>query len=155
SRAFEKILNIGGVLSLGSSANIFFGMDAAPLVIKPHIKNFSESELFYFMTVCMATVASTVMVLYTTILDGIVDNPLGHIIAASIINVPAAITISRIMMPDTQGPTYGEMDDSTKPSSVLDAISRGTEDGLKVFLSVCAMLIVLVALVHLVNECLA
>lgn len=155
SQVFERILNMGGVLSLGASSNIFFGMDAAPFVIKPHIKNFSESELFCFMTLCMATVASSVMVLYNMILEGVVANPIGHIIAASIINVPAAVTIARIMIPETQELTHGELDESSKPTSILDAICKGTEDGLKVFISICGMLIVLVALVHLANECLA
>jgi len=151
----QKILNIGGALSLGSAANIFFGMDSAPLVIRPHLEHMSRSELFAFMTTSMATVAGTVMVLYAQILEGVVDNVIGHIITASVINIPAAITVARIMIPDTQGPTAGTYDKSSLPKSAMDAITKGTTDGLHVLLCIAAMLIALLALVDLANQILA
>jgi len=152
---FQKTLNIGGALSLGSAANIFFGIDAAPLVIRHHLHYMSRSELFAFLTTSMATVAGTVMVLYAKVLDGVVQDVVGHIIAASVINIPAAITVARIMYPDTTGPTQGDYDKSLMPKSSMDAITRGTTEGLHLVMCIAAMLIVLLALVSLANQVLA
>jgi len=149
---FQKTLNIGGALSLGSAANIFFGIDSAPLIIRNHLHYMSKSELFAFLTTSMATVAGTVMVLYAKILDGVVQDVVGHIIAASVINIPAAITIARIIYPDTTGPTEGDYDKSLMPKSSMDAITRGTTEGLHLVLCIAAMLIVLLALVSLANQ---
>jgi len=149
---FQKTLNIGGALSLGSAANIFFGIDSAPLMIRNHLHYMSKSELFAFLTTSMATVAGTVMVLYAKILDGVVQDVVGHIIAASVINIPAAITIARIIYPDTTGPTAGDYDKSLMPKSSMDAITRGTTEGLHLVLCIVAMLIVLLALVSLANQ---
>ena len=93
----QKTMNIGGALGLGASTTIFLGMVEAPLVIKPYLKNMTRSELFSLMTVGMACIAGTVMVLYATILQGVIPDPLGHILVASFIHVAAAITIARIM----------------------------------------------------------
>ena len=93
----------------GASATVFLGMVEAPLVIKPYLKNMTRSELFSMMTVGMACIAGTVMILYATILNGVIPDPLGHILVASLIHVAAAITIARIMVPETGEETAGSL----------------------------------------------
>jgi CNT family concentrative nucleoside transporter len=151
SFVLQKTLNIGGALGLGSSTTIFLGMVEAPLVIKPYLKNITRSELFSLMTVGLACIAGTVMILYATVLNGVIPDPLGHILVASFIHVAAAITIARIMVPETAAETAGTLIPQRNATSSMDAIVKGTSDGLVLLLNIIAMLIVMVALVQLVN----
>ena len=151
SFALQKGLNIGGALGLGASATIFLGMVEAPLVIKPYLKNMTRSELFSLMTVGMACIAGTVMILYATVLNGVIPDPLGHILVASFIHVAAAITIARMMVPETAEETAGRLMPQRGATSSMDAIVKGTSDGLVLLLNITAMLLVMVALVQLVN----
>jgi concentrative nucleoside transporter, CNT family len=151
SFALQKTMNIGGALGLGSSTTIFLGMVEAPLVIKPYLKNITRSELFSLMTVGLACIAGTVMILYATVLNGVIPDPLGHILVASFIHVAAAITIARIMVPETAEETAGALIPQRSATSSMDAIVKGTADGLVLLLNIIAMLIVMVALVQLVN----
>ncbi|MBO0800243.1 MAG: nucleoside:proton symporter [Blastocatellia bacterium] len=151
SLIFRKTLRIGGALGLGASTTIFLGMVEAPLVIKPYLKNMTRSELFSLMTVGMACVAGTMMIVYSTVLTGIVPNPLGHILVASFIHVAAAITIARVMVPETGEETAGSLLPHRSAAGSMDAIVKGTADGLTLLLNIIAMLIVMVALVELVN----
>jgi CNT family concentrative nucleoside transporter len=151
SFALQKTMNIGGALGLGSSTTIFLGMVEAPLVIKPYLKNITRSELFGLMTVGLACIAGTVMILYATVLNGVIPDPLGHILVASFIHVAAAITIARIMVPETAEETAGALIPQRNATSSMDAIVKGTADGLVLLLNIIAMLIVMVALVQLVN----
>ena len=151
SFVLQKTLNIGGALGLGASTTIFLGMVEAPLVVKPYLKNMTRSELFSMMTVGMACIAGTVMILYATILNGVVPDPLGHILVASFIHVAAAITVARIMVPETAEETAGRLVPQRGATSSMDAIVKGTSDGLLLLLNIIAMLIVMVALVQLVN----
>ena len=148
----QKTLNIGGALGLGASTTIFLGMVEAPLVIKPYLKNMTRSELFSLMTVGMACIAGTVMILYATILKGVVPDPLGHILVASFIHVAAAITIARIMVPENGEETSGNFVPQRTATSSMDAVVKGTLDGLHLLLNIVAMLIVMVALVYLANQ---
>jgi CNT family concentrative nucleoside transporter len=147
----QKSLNIGGALGLGASTTIFLGMVEAPLVIKPYLKNMTRSEIFSLMTVGMACIAGTVMVLYATFLTGVVPDPLGHILIASFIHVAAALTIARIMVPETGEETAGSLVPQQSATSSMDAVVKGTMDGLYLLLNIVAMLVVMVALVHLAN----
>lgn len=147
----QKTMNIGGALGLGASTTIFLGMVEAPLVIKPYLKNMTRSELFSLMTVGMACIAGTVMVLYATILQGVIPDPLGHILVASFIHVAAAITIARIMVPEIGEETSGSFIPQRTATSSMDAVVKGTMDGLQLLLNIIAMLVVMVALVHLAN----
>jgi len=151
SFALQKSLNIGGALGLGASATIFLGMVEAPLVIKPYLKNMTRSELFSLMTVGMACIAGTVMILYATVLNGVIPDPLGHILVASFIHVAAAVTIARMMVPETAEETAGRLMPQRGATSSMDAIVKGTSDGLVLLLNITAMLLVMVALVQLVN----
>lgn len=151
SWALQKTMGVGGAEGLGVSANIFVGMVEAPLFIRPYLQHMTRSELFTLMTCGMATIAGTVMVLYASILGQVLPDVMGHILTASIISVPAAITISKIMVPETGQLTSGEMVVDQAATSAMDAITKGTLQGVKLLINVVAMLVVLVALVHLVN----
>jgi CNT family concentrative nucleoside transporter len=147
----QKSMGIGGALGLATAANIFVGMIEAPLFIRPYLMKMTRSELFTVMTCGMATIAGTVMVLYASLLGGVIPNALAHILIASIISAPAAITIAGIMVPETGEPTSGEIVPPRQATSSMDAVTRGTLAGLELLLNIIAMLVVLVALVHLVN----
>ncbi|MBW1728374.1 MAG: nucleoside:proton symporter [Deltaproteobacteria bacterium] len=151
SWALRKTMGLGGAEGLGVSANIFIGMVESPLFIRPYLNDMTRSEIFTLMTSGMATIAGTVMVLYASILSKVVPNIMGHILTASIISVPAAIMISKIMVPETERLTSGELTSPEESLSVMDAITKGTMQGIQLLINIVAMLIVLVALVHLVN----
>jgi CNT family concentrative nucleoside transporter len=152
SLLLQKTLNIGGALGLGASTTIFLGMVEAPLVIKPYLRIMTRSELFSLMTVGMACIAGTVMILYATILKGVIPDPLGHILVASFIHVAAAITIARIMVPETGDETSGAFVPQRTATSSMDAVVKGTLDGLHLLLNIIAVLVVMVALVYLANQ---
>ena len=151
SWVLQKTMRIGGAEGLGVSANIFLGMVESPLLVRPYLKDMTRSELFSLMTCGMATIAGTVMVLYASILSRTIPDIMGHMLVASIISVPASITIAKIMVPETGKPSTGEYVAADEASSSMDAITRGTLQGVELLINIVAMLIVLVALVHLVN----
>ena len=151
SWALRKTMGIGGAEGLGVSANVFVGMVEAPLFIRPYLNQMTRSELFSVMTCGMATIAGTVMVLYASLLSRTIPDVMGHILTASIISVPAAISVSKIMVPETGELTSGIMVAPEKASGAIDAITRGTLQGVTLVINIVAMLVVLVALVHLLN----
>jgi CNT family concentrative nucleoside transporter len=157
SWVLERTLKVGGAVGLSTAANIFLGMVEAPLFIRPYLARLTRSELFIVMTGGMAGIAGTVLVLYATLLGSVVPNAAAHFVIASVMGAPAAILVSLIMVPETSAQhTGGETFEEAKvASSTMDAIVRGTATGLELLLNICAMLIVLVALVHLANAIIA
>jgi CNT family concentrative nucleoside transporter len=151
SRVLEKIMGVGGAVGLSTAANVFIGMVEAPLVIRPYLQQMSRGELFIVMTGGMAGIAGTMMVLYASILGPVVPEAMGHILSASLITAPAAIVIAALMVPPMGAPTAGKLDGVQESKSSMDAITRGTVDGLGLLLNIVAMLVVLIALVTLVN----
>ena len=151
SAILEKALKIGGAEGLAVSSNIFLGMVEAPLLIRPYLIAMTRSELFTVMTCGMATIAGTMMILYASILGDILPGALGHILTASIINAPAAVAISKIIIPETEPLTPGKISDPDPASNFMDAISKGTLRGISLLLNITAMLVVLIALVKLAN----
>jgi len=147
----QKTMNIDGAEGVGISANIFVGMVEAPILIRPYLNKMTRSEIFSLMTCGMATIAGTVMVLYASILSAIIPDALGHILTASIISAPAAITIAKMMVPETEPTTSGNLVLQEESISSMDAITTGTVQGVQLLLNIIAMLISLVALVHLAN----
>ena len=104
----------------------------------------------------MAGIAGTVLVVYATILGSVIPDAAGHLVVASVLGAPAAILISLIMVPEKPGAGTRDLDKlSPVASGTMDAIVRGTSAGLELLLNICAMLIVLVALVALVNAALS
>ena len=152
SLVLRKSLNVSGAVGFSSAANIFIGMVESPALIRPYIAVLTRSELFVVMSCGMATIAGSVMVFYSIILQGTLDDPLGHIITASVISAPAAIMIALIMVPQKRAATSEEIQLSVEYKSLMDAITKGTYDGVRLMVSVGAMLLVLVALVALLNS---
>jgi concentrative nucleoside transporter, CNT family len=146
-----KTLRIGGAEGLGVAANVFVGMVEAPLLIRPYLDRMTRSELFTLMTAGMSTIAGTVMVLYASILGEVIPGVTGHILTASIISMPAAILISKVMIPESDTKTTGELQSAIRSHNGMDAVTQGTLQGVQLLINILAMLVVLVALVHLVN----
>ena len=156
----RQSLGVGGAVGLSAAANIFIGMVESPALIRPYIKALTRSELFIVMSVGMATIAGTVMVLYSVILEPLIGNALGHILTASVISAPAAIMLALIMVPASSSDSADDIasdskDFGPKYHNVMDAIARGTSDGVALMVNVGAMLLVLVALVALLNSALS
>jgi len=149
----ERTLNVGGAVGLSTAANIFLGMVEAPLFIRPYLASLTRSELFMVMTGGMAGIAGTVLVLYATILGPVIPDAAAHFIIASVLGAPAAILVSQIMVPDLSDKHTGRpsIEIGKIASSTMDAIVKGTAVGLELLLNICAMLIVMVALVHLAD----
>lgn len=157
SFALERTLGVSGAVGLSTAANIFLGMVEAPLFIRPYLARLSRGELFMVMTGGMAGIAGTVFVLYATILRNVIPDVAGHILVASVLSAPAALLISQLMVPvakdertDVAKIELGRVADST-----MDAICKGTAAGLELLLNIIAMMIVLLALVHLANAMLS
>lgn len=160
SIVLRRAMGVSGAVGLSAAANIFIGMVESPALIRPYIKRLTRSELFVVMSCGMATIAGTVMVLYSVILGEMIDNALAHILTASVISAPAAIMLALIMVPteaeDSAQIAGGDaVDISTDYHNIMDAIARGTSDGLKLTVNVGAMLLVFVALVALFNSALS
>lgn len=151
SLLLEKSLGVSGSVGLSTAANIFVGMVEAPLFIRPWLDKLTRSELFIVMSAGMASIAGTVLVLYATFLGDTLPDAVGHLLTASLISAPAAILIARLMVPETEQPQTSHADIPQTARSSMDALTQGTQSGLELFLNITAMLIVLVALVHLLN----
>ena len=159
SVVLRRAMGVSGAVGFSAAANIFIGMVESPALIRPYIKGLTRSELFVVMSCGMATIAGTVMGLYSVIRGEVIDNALGHILTASVISAPAAIMLALIMVPatpkDSEKIAGGDaVDISTDYHNVMDAIVRGTSDGLKLMVNVGAMLLVFIALVALFNSAL-
>jgi CNT family concentrative nucleoside transporter len=147
----RKSMGIGGGLGVCSAAQVFLGQTEAPLLVRPYLKDMSRSEIFSIMCMGFATTSATIMGLYALVLEQTIPNSMVHILTASIISVPAALTLSRIVVPNTGTHTSGKLHSPYDLSGSMDAISKGTSDGTRLFINVLAMLIVFVAIVTLVN----
>ena len=150
----QRSMGIGGAVGLASASTMFVGMVEAPLLIRPYLERMTRAELFMMMTVGLASVSGTVLVLYASVLEPVVHGALGQILVASLISLPAGITVARLMVPedkDFAGTGVVHDEPLVQYESSMDAVTRGTIDGLYLLLNILAMLIVMVALVALVN----
>ncbi|RKZ47823.1 MAG: nucleoside:proton symporter [Candidatus Parabeggiatoa sp. nov. 3] len=152
SYLLQKSLGVGGSVGLGAAANAFMGMVEAPLLIKPYLKNMTRGEIFAVMVAGMSTIAGTMMILYAHILSAKFPDAMGHILTASLLNVISALIISMLIVPFQQDSSNEKIVLPKMAHSAMDAIVKGTTDGVKLLINIIAMLIVLVALVELVNQ---
>jgi CNT family concentrative nucleoside transporter len=148
--ALERSMRIGGALGLGCASNIFLGMIEAPLLIRPYLERLTRSELFTLFTCGLANVAGTVLVLYATVIEPVVPGALGHIIVASLLSLPASILLAKVMIPGGET-TPADLGTAKLHRSTMDAIATGAEDGMKMYLNIIAMLVVMISLVALAN----
>jgi len=153
AKAMQKTLKTSGSETLSVSANIFVGQTEAPLMVRPFVKNMTQSELMAVMVGGFATVAGGVLAIYVKMLQD-VPNIAGHLMAASIMSAPAALVVAKIIYPETQkSETMGNVDLHVEKldDNVMEATARGASDGLKLAANVGAMLIAFVALIAMTN----
>jgi len=150
---FQRTMGLGGASALAVAANVFLGMIESPIVIRAYLDKLTRSELYLMMVVGLATVAGSTMVAYATILGPVLTNAAGHVLVASIVSAPAGVLLARVIIPEKpgQGGAVADYNSALKYDSAIDAIVKGTSDGLMVVLNISAVLIVFVALVALAN----
>src|SRR6202049_2889939 len=148
----RRTVGVGGPLGLGAAVHIFVGHIEAPLLIRPYLLRMARGELFALMSCGMAGIAGTVMVLYASLVGAAIPNALGNILIAAVISTPAALAIAALMVPFRPDPSASaQLALYDPPVSAMDAIAKGTRDGIVFLLNIIAMLVVLVALVSLPN----
>jgi concentrative nucleoside transporter, CNT family len=151
----RRAMGIGGALALGAAVHIFVGMIEAPLLVRPYLARMQRGELFALMTCGMAGVAGTVMVIYALFLAPLVPNALGNILIASVISTPAGLAIAALLVPFGLAEAAEERLVVTDPPlSALDALVKGTADGVPVLVGIVAALLVAVSFVALINAAL-
>ncbi|MEH6660960.1 MAG: nucleoside transporter C-terminal domain-containing protein [Parasphingorhabdus sp.] len=153
SWALRKTMGVSGVVGLSGGANIFLGVVESPLVLRAYFEKMSRAELFMVMVLAMSTISGAILVLYASTLSATVPNAVGHMISASLISLPAAILLARLMVPgDGKTETRDDEEPGLKYDGSIDAIVRGTMEGVQVFLAVIGIILVVFALVALVDQ---
>lgn len=152
---FQRTMGLTGPSALAVAANIFMGMVESPIVVRGYLDRLTRSELFLMMVVGLATVAGSTMVAYALLLQSVLRDAAGHVLAASIISAPAGVLLARIMIPEDAAGAHLEPGAELQYDSTMDAITRGVQDGVMVVVNVAAFLIVFVAMVWIVNNLLA
>jgi len=159
ARVMKKFMGTSGAETLSASANVFVGQTEAPLLIKPYIKEMTNSELLCMMVGGMATVSGGVMGAYVGLLREYFPNIAGHLLAASLMSAPAGMAVSKILVPETNDPvtmgTVKLMHHGDKSTNVLEAVTNGAQTGLQLALNVGTMLISFMGLIALVNALLS
>ncbi len=153
ARIFTRLMRISGAESLSVSSNIFVGVESA-IVVKPYLKDMTESELTTILAAGMGTIASTVLALYVVLLRDGIPTIAGHLVSASFISAPACIVMSKLIMPETGKPLTLGVD--VKPhyerdDNLIVAIINGAKDGLKLLGGIVTLLIAFLGLLALVN----
>ncbi len=145
----RRCMGLSGAESLAAAGNVFVGMIEAPLMIRPYVAGLTQSELMAVMTGGLATIAGSVLAFYASL--GV---NAGHLLCASVMSAPAALALAKIMVPETEEPrTVGttRVEVEKKTQNVIDAAAAGASEGLKLALTVGAMLIAFLALLAMVN----
>jgi len=152
SWALRRTLGVSGIVGLGGGTSLFLGVVEAPLVLRGWLERVSRAELFALMVLSMATISGALLVLYAQTIGKVVPDAVGHMISASLISLPAAILIARLMEPG-DGTTPADLAETDlRYESSMDALVRGTMDGVQLFLAVIGIIIVVFALVALVDD---
>ena len=153
ARVMQKSMGTSGSETLCVSGNIFVGQTEAPLLVRPFILKMTKSELMAVMVGGFATVAGGVMAMYVSML-GDIPGIAGHLLAASIMSAPAALVIAKIIYPETEASdTFGDLKIALdkKDDNIMEALSRGATNGMKLAANVAAMLVAFVAIIAMVN----
>lgn len=152
----QRTMRTSGAETLSAAGNIFVGQTEAPLLVRPFLKEMTQSELMAVMTGGFATVAGGVMVAYVGMLQGVFPEIAGHLLCASIMSAPAALVVAKVIIPEpdpTASKTFGKLkvDLRSSDANVIDAAARGASEGLQLALNVGAMLLAFLALVAMFN----
>ena len=154
----RRSLGVSGVVGLSGGAAIFLGVVETPLVTRAYFDRVTRAELFQLMVLSMATISGAILILYATTLRDTVPDAVGHMISASLISLPAALLIARLMVPgeaSDEATNLAQDEPGLRYESSIDAIVKGTMDGMQLFLAVIAVIITVFALVALVDSVLA
>lgn len=150
AKLFERALGTRGPAGFAITANVFVGQVEAPLLVRPYLARMTRYELLLLMTAGMTMIAGSMMVVYSAMLAQQFDNMLSQLLTKSLMSIPAAVLFAHLMLPeDPRAAPAAEP--GRIYSSTMDALTRGTSDGLAIWLNVTAILLVLVAAVALVN----
>lgn len=148
----RRSLGVSGALGTAGAGSLFLGMVETPMIIRAYLASLSRAEMFCVMTFGMSTVAGSVMVLYAGVLGDMLPGVVGQILAASVLNVIGATYVARLMVPESEAQaSTAAGTPSLSYASFMDAVSRGTSDGLQLAMNVGASLLVLISLVALAN----
>ena len=153
SKAFVRLLGTSGAESVGTASTIFVGVESAGAV-RPFLDGMTRSELLTLLTACMATVASSTMAIYVGALRGAFPQIAGHLVSASVLSAPAAVVISKIILPETEVPeTLGTVPKTLveRKPGLLEAIIAGAMDGVKQVAGISALLVAFLGLVALID----
>jgi CNT family concentrative nucleoside transporter len=153
AKIFTKLMKVSGAESLCTSSNIFVGIESAT-TIRPYLAAMTRSELCTILTAGMATIASTVLAIYILILQKQFPSIAGHLVSASFLSAPAAIIMSKLLVPETETPETLGIDVTPfyeKESSVIEAIINGAQAGVKLAVGVVALLVAFLGLVALAD----
>ena len=152
----QRTMKLSGAETLSAAANVFIGYTEAPLVVRPYIERMTRSEILCLMTVGMATMSGTILGIYMSVIGGgdeVKTVAAGkHLITASLMTAPIALVVSKILYPETE-----KVDQNLKVSresigvNIFDAVATGTHQGLRLAVTVLALLIVFISLIHLCN----
>lgn len=154
----SKTMRLSGAESLSAAGNIFLGQTEAPLLVRPFIEKMTTSEMLCLMTGGMATIAGGVLAGYVAFLGG--DDPVertryaAYLLSASIMNAPAAIVLSKIILPELNREEINtdlKVSQETLGVNLIDALSRGAADGLKLALNIGGMLLAFIAIIYALN----
>ncbi len=150
---FTKLMRISGAEALSASSNIFVGVESA-LVVQPHLKDMTKSELTTILAVSMGTIASTVLAVYVTFLQGEMPTIAGHLISASVLSAPAAVALSKLIVPETETPKTLGLD--VKPhyerdDNLIMAIINGAQSGLRLLGGIITLLIAFLGILALID----
>src|SRR5262245_15088942 len=155
AKVFHRAMAISGAESLCGAANIFVGVESA-LVIRPYLNKMTRSELLTVLTTGMATVASSTLGIYVAFLTGVFPQIAGHLLSASVLAIPAAIVVCKLLIPETKTPETAlgvpPEDESVRARNVMSAVIEGSMDGLKLAAGISALLIAILGLVALSDK---
>ena len=154
ARLFKKTLDLSGAEALAGSANIFVGIESATTVL-PYLAGMTRSELLTLLTCAMSTVASTTLALYVFFLKDTFPQIAGHLISASILSIPAAVLVSKLILPETGQPqtlgTLPPIAESQRHGNTIAALSAGSWDGLKLAAGIATLLIAILGMVGVLD----
>ena len=154
SWALRRTLGVSGVVGLGGGGTLFLGVVESPLVLRAWFATMSRSDLFAIMAMIMATISGAILVLYASTLGKVIPNAAGHLIVASLISLPAALMVARLMVPgQPQSSEAAEPD--LAYDGAMDAVVRGAMEGVQLMLAVIGIIITIFALVALADQILA
>ncbi|WP_291297743.1 NupC/NupG family nucleoside CNT transporter [Elioraea sp.] len=146
---------LGGAAGFATAANVFVGMVEAPLLVRPYLAALPRADLFVVMVAGLATISGNTLAVYALFLRDVLPDAAGQLLAASLVSAPAAVLVARLMLPaEADATVAAEQPPPRLYAGAMEAIVRGTADGLAIMLGVIAALIVFIALVALANAAL-